>query len=797
MLQLKKRDSAKGSVAENEFPESHFIPYDSHFDSETILTKNNELLQVIQVDGFSFETADDEDLDMKKNVRNSLLKSLANGNYAMWFHTIRRRKAAYPEGRMPHGFPDLLDRQWKSKHEAQESFKNDLYITVIRKENTRGIAAINHWIKKISSKAEKGAQERNLREAHKELIEVTDRVLATLRDYGARRLGTVNTEAGAMSEVLEFLGRVVNCGFQRPIRVPTQGIDRVLPSVRLFFGSRAIEIRGPAKTRYAAMVSVKEYGPQTAAGMLDAFLRLPFEFIISQSFLFVNRQTSIEEMKRQQARMQQAQDVAVSQIAEIYDALDAAMSGHIAFGTHHLSVMCIEDDVKALEGAVSQTVAELVNIGVNAVREKLNLEPVYWGQLPANYKFVARKATISTLNLASLASMHNYPVGRIKGNHWGDAVTVLDTDSGTPYFFNFHLRDVGHTTIIGPTGSGKTVLMNFLCAQAQKYKCRLFFFDKDRGADIFIRAIRGTYNIVDISEPSGFNPLQLPDTAENRAFLVEWIKSLVTVNNEIFTAEDMDRVSEAINGNYKLSREDRVLRNIVPFLGLEGPGTLAGRLRMWHTGGSYAKLFDNLEDNVDFDGANIFGFEMGEIIRNKVTLVPVLLYLFHRISLSLDGTPTMIVLDEAWALIENSLFATKIKDWLKTLRKLNAMVIFATQSVEDASKSNISDTLLQQTSTQIFLPNPKATEEYKKAFMLTHREFVLIKTTDPGSRFFLLKQGNDVVVARIDLSGMRGVVPVLSGRADTVQICDEVRREYGNNPDVWLPAFIDRVENDA
>jgi type IV secretion system protein VirB4 len=156
----------------------------------------------------------------------------------------------------------------------------------------------------------------------------------------------------------------------------------------------------------------------------------------------------------------------------------------------------------------------------------------------------------------------------------------------------------------------------------------------------------------------------------------------------------------------------------------------------------------------------------------------------------------MVILDEAWALIDNPIFASKIKDWLKTMRKLNGMVVFATQSVEDAAKSSISDTLIQQTATQIFLPNPKATSSYKEAFMLTDREFNLLKTTDPATRYFLVKQSGDVVVARIDLSGMEDVINVLSGRAETVSILKRVIEEVGNDPDEWLPIFQAEVEQD-
>jgi type IV secretion system protein VirB4 len=423
------------------------------------------------------------------------------------------------------------------------------------------------------------------------------------------------------------------------------------------------------------------------------------------------------------------------------------------------------------------------------------MEPAFWSQIPGNFHYVGRQSIINTNNLASFNSFHNYPLGKPHNNFWGEAVTVFDTTSGTPYYFSFHLRDIGHTTIIGPTGAGKTVLMNFLCAQAQKFRCRLFFFDKDRGAEIFLRAINGKYTVIDPGKKCGFNPLLLPDTGESRIFLLEWLKQLVSTLNEPVSAEDMALLTSAINGNYKLDPKDRRLSNIAPFLGLEGPGTLAGRLAMWHSNGSHAKIFDNEDDVIDFSQANIFGFEMAELLKDKLTLGPTLLYLFHRINISLDGSPTMIVLDEAWALIDNPIFAPKIKDWLKVLRKLNTFIVFATQSVEDASKSAISDTLIQQTATQIFLPNLKATDVYRKAFLLTEREYHLIKTIDPGSRFFLIKQGVDAVIARVDLSGMEDIINVLSGRADTVIILSQVIKEYGDDPEVWIPIFNEKLMN--
>lgn len=792
MLSIKRR-TKKAAYSKNEVPSSNFIPYDYHWDKETIVTKKKEFLQIIKVDGFSFETADDEDVDMKKLVRNSLMKSLADGTFAVWFHTVRRKQSAYPGGKQPPGFPAYVDKLWHAKHDHKDSFINELYITVLRKPDTKGAAKIHHYLKRASEAGNKATQIQAMRDTQKELTEVTNRLVATLKDYGARLLSTYENDHGVFSEPMEFLSRLVNCGFSHPVRYSAHNIAETLPMYRLYFGDRAIEVSGAPKPRFAGLVSIKEYAPATAAGLMDGFLQLPFEFIISQSFNFHNRSVNINRMQIRQRRMMAAEDAAVSQIAEISDALDMAMSGHVAFGPHHLSVLCYHEDLNELERLLSLALAELVNLGINPVREKFIMEQVYWAQLPANFEFIGRPADINTMNLAGFASLHNYPTGKIRGNHWGDAVTVFDTASGTPYFFNFHARDVGHTTIIGPTGAGKTVLLNFLCAQAQKFNCRIFFFDKDRGAEIFLRAIGGKYTVIEPGEACHFNPLQLPDTPENRTFIAEWIHALVTVNDEPFTAEDMERINDAVVGNYKLDKKDRILRNVAPFLGIEGPGTLAGRLKMWHSGGPFAGLFDNATDVIDFSQGNAFGFEMGEILRDRATLAPTLLYLFHRINLALDGTPTIIVLDEAWALIDNKIFATRIRDWLKTLRKLNGMVVFATQSVEDATESAISETLIQQTATQIFLPNPKATDAYKQAFMVTDREFNLLKTTDPGSRYFLVKQGKDVVVARIDLSGMDEVINVLSARAETVSILDEVRKTYGDAPEAWMAPFQERV----
>ncbi len=784
----------KEKVAKSEVSAANLIPYKCHWNSDTILTKDQSFIRVIKIKGFAFETADDIEIDLKKASRNNLFKGMASGSFSLYFHTVRRKEKAFPDGNMPDVFSKQLNREWSLKHSDDKSFINEHYLTIIRGHDSSAVAKVQQMIQKLQHRTDHFAWENYMREAFDELDEMTIRILNGFAAYGAELLGIVETEDGIFSELLEFLGRIVNCGFSQKMTLPSMGVDHYLPISRLFFGRKSIEARHPSSSKYAGIVSIKEYRPSTHAGVFDSFMQLPFELIISQSFSFIDRMIAISSMQLQQRRLVQSEDVAVSQIGEIDQALDSAMSGDFAFGNHHCTILCIEDNLKTLENSLSMAIVELANVGIAGVREKMNLEPTYWAQLPGNASFAARSSTVNTLNIASFASFHNYPSGKRKGNYWGDAVTVFNTVSGTPFFFSFHVRDVGHTMIIGPTGAGKTVLLNFLCGQSQKFRGRLFFFDKDRGAEIFLRAINGVYMTPDASKPSGFNPFQLADNSDNRSFLIEFLRVLVSYDGGELNPEDLDKLNEAIEGNYKLPREQRKLSNLAAFMGIGGPGSLSGRLSMWHGRGSHARLFDNNNDSIDFDSNRVFGFEMGEMLRDKYAIGPVLLYLFHRIQQSLDGRSTMIVLDEAWALIDNPIFGPKLKDWLKTLRKLNAFVIFATQSVEDAAKSAISDTLVQQTATQIFLPNLKATDIYREVFMLSEREFALVRTTDPSSRFFLLKQDNDGVIARIDLSGMGDVIKVLSGNIDTINLLDQIIAEVGSNPADWLEIFYERAD---
>lgn len=757
------------------------LPYTCHVDASTLRLRDGSLMRSMRLAGFPFETEDDEVLNHLLAVRDVVLRSALNSKAVLYHHLIRRRVEVDLGARIPDPLSEEIDRRWTTQLNQGRLFLNEQFLTIVIRP-PRGRAGLPERLSKFGSKptgALTGTEAL-------ELDSATAALSAALQSYGVRVLGTYENETGIYSEPLELLSALYN-GEMRPVLMPRpeQDLGQHIPYSRVSFGLDALEIRGPASRGFASLLGIKEYPDASRAGLLDSLLRVPHELVITESFAPIERQTARERIDLALRRLKSADEGAATERAEMLAARDAVGAGQLSFGDHHLSLLVRSPSLETLESATADAAAALADIGAVAVREDINLEPAFWGQFPGNEQYVVRRALISSSNAAGFISLHGFPMGRARGNHWGEAVTVFETTSSTPFFFNFHEGDLGNFTIIGPSGSGKTVVLNFLAAQAQKFTPRTILFDKDRGSEIFLRALGGRYERITRGAPTGFNPLRLPDNAVNRAFLRDWLGVVLEAK-----PEEEGVIAKAIDEIYAHGSELRRLRFLRDLLGggrRPQPSDLPSRLDAWIFDGEHAWLFDNKDDELDFEN-RVLGFDMTELLEDRRLRTPVLLYLFHRIEDRLDGSPTMILIDEAWKALDDPMFAARIRNWMKTLRKRNAMIGFATQSAADALDSSIASAIVEQTATAIFMPNQKAREEhYCKGFGLSAQEFEFIRSLPAHSHCFLVRQANRSVVVRLDLNGMPDLLTVLSGRESTVRRLDEIRAAVGDDPGAWYP----------
>jgi type IV secretion system protein VirB4 len=776
------------------------LPYRALVDDKVVLLRDGSVMCSLLVPGISFETADADELNAHAAVREVLLRASLDARFVLYHHVVRRRVHVELAGAFEDPLAGHIDARWRSALGSGALFVNDQFVTLVRRP-ARGKAGWPERLGRMFRNRGSDPVEAEVADV-RALRAAASAMLAALGAYGARLLGDYEGAGGLCSEVLELLSALYN-GEMRPVRRPAEGVDvgRMLPYRRVSFGLDAMELKGAGGTTFAALVSLKDYPDSTGPGLTDALLRLPQELTLTESYAPSDRQVSRERIDLAIRRLKSADEEALAERREMMAARDALGTGAAAFGDHHLSVQVRSDRLDTLDDAVAVCAAALADAGAVAVREDVNLEPGFWGQLPGNETYLVRLSLISSANMACFASLHGFAMGQASGNHWGEAVTLLTTTSATPFFFNFHAGgsgggDLGNFTVIGPSGSGKTVVMNFLAAQAQKFSPRLVLFDKDRGAEVFIRAIGGTYSRIAAGHPTGFNPLALPDSPLNRAFLRDWLGVLLEASGP----EELATITAAVDAAYA---NDARLRRLTHFRELlagsrrPAPGDLASRLDAWiggpNGGGEHGWLFDNEDDRLDLTSMTL-GFDMTALLETPRLRTPVMMYLFHRIEERLDGEPTMILIDEGWKALDDPVFAARIRDWLKTLRKRNALVGFATQSARDALESRISAALVEQTATMIFMPNSRAREEdYCGGFGLTRHELELIRTLPAQSRCFLIRQPDASVVVRLDLSGMPEVLTVLSGRESTVRKLDTLRETYGDAPAAWYPALTGQV----
>ncbi len=787
-----------------------FIPYSSHVTRSAVKLASGDYIQVIRMQGAAHESADVRDINSWHDQLNGFMRNIASPHVAVWSHIVRREYGEYPGGEFQPGFCREFDEKYREHMAGEKMLVNELYVTLIYRPQPLKAAKL---FDVFGSKNPKELQEKQIDELEA-LDEVTNTALAALDRYEPDLLGCYEHKGLMFSEVLEFLAFLIN-GEWRRFPLPRSEIRDILATSRPFFGKGGLlSLKGPTKTQYGGMLTIQEYPALTCPGILNDLLGMPFELVVSQSFTFLSKPVAVGRMKRQQARMVNAGDVAVSQVEDIDDALDDLTSNRFVMGTHHLSVFVRADDQKALNEHISHAGAALSEAGMKWAREDSGIAGAFYAQLPGNFDYRVRAGDITSRNFAGFSSFHNYPIGRIRGNQWGDAVMMFKTTSGAPYYFNFHKgeqgadakkaakldpnhKDLANTVVIGKSGTGKTVLEMAMLAQTQKFSqpdkgkvLSCVLFDKDLGAAVGVRAMGGRYYPLKNGAPSGFNPFQMEPTPNNLTFLEKLVKQLVKHEALPITPRQEREISEAIKGVMAATKSKRRLSSVLEFLDPTDDNGLHVRLAKWCRGGALGWLFDNAEDTLRLDNCTMVGFDVTEFLDNDAARTPTIMYLFHRIESLIDGRRIPIFLDEFWKLLDDPAFEDLAQNKLVTIRKQDGFLVMFTQSPKQVLKSPIAYAIIGQTATKIFLPNPEADyDDYVNGFKLTEREFQIVKELGEKSRQFLIKQGQNSVVAELNLRGFDDELAVLSGNTATSSLAEKLVAELGEDPAVWLPEF--------
>lgn len=805
-------------AARRETPAAKNIPYQGHLTPSIIDTTTGEYLCVLRLAGAAFECADDDVINNRHDRLNRVVMSLADPRVAVWQHIVRREERQYPAGDFPPGYARELNERYKARVGTERLMANELYVTVVLRPYSNRTEKL---LASLLAARSPVAIEKARQDQVAELDQIVTDLIAAMGYYEAERLELYEHNGVLFCEPAEFFNYLVTGRWERVPYAPIP-LKYLIGGVRPIFGNEAVEVRGPEKSHYGAMLGIEVYPADTNPLSLDDLLTLPFELVVTQSFEFHSKDAALLSMHMKSNRMENAGDAAQSQIDEIPELADDLAARRAVLGGHHYSVLVKADELDDLKQNVADTRRVLIDAGIKPAREDLVVEAAYWAQLPGNFAMRPRLSPINSRNMCGFVPLHNFPGGRRTGNHWGPALTMLVTAAGTPHYLSLHAsdpqarnggnkKDVAHTLLFGPNGSGKTATVCFLLSMLQKFGVTAVLYSKDRDTEILVRRLRGKVYRLRLNEPTGLAPFALdptnPANVRHLQLLVRKLMSRpivtetgVEVDTKPLTVQEEKEVNKAIAQVLDMpNKAQRRLGRVLDFL---PKGDLYERLARWcysredgREDGPLAWVFDNQTATIadELGTVQTTVFDTTAFLDDPELRAPMSLHLFHLTENLIDGRRLAVFFSEFWKALGDKDFAAFVKDLLKTLRKKNGFVVLDSQSPSDALEHPLARTLLEQVATMFLFPNPGANRaEHQEGLGLSKREFSLIKTDLPeGSGMFLLKQGRHSVVLKLPLAGMDDDLAVLSARSTNLALMDRLIAQFGEDPDAWVPHFND------
>jgi type IV secretion system protein VirB4 len=749
--------------------ECDFVPYAAFYDAHTIITKNGELCQTLKVTGMMREVVGADKEDLRTIIRDSLKRHVPNDSFAIWLHTIRKNTSVAPAGEFPpESFAADVNGAWIEQNAFNHQYVNEVFITIVHEGQSSRIRNMKTFLRGLIPSKELNIRNQYIEKIFGILNNVVENILQDLLEFGAKRLGMYKENGVYYSEQLRFLEKVINF-VDRPMPVAEMDLSMYLTTGEITFAFNAMEVRTAAgKRRFGSILTLKEY-KEASLPVIDQFMQLPIEFIITQCINFVNPYKVSFEFQEIYNYQRLSEDPDISNLSELTNIIESNRNNPNDFGEQQLTIFLLSDTVVQLEENIRRTIAYFAKYGMVVIREDLKFEETYWAQLPGNFVFVSRMQATNTSHAGGFANLHNLPVGSGEDNHWGPAVTTFHAASGTPYYFNFHVGAVGHTSMVGPADSGKIMLTHFLLTQSIKFNPRIYYLDVNDRSALLMEKLDGNalyFGEKKTASKPLMNPFSLRDTKGNRLFLSRWLGVLARVCGYSPSEEDKNAVNAAIDHLYSLPESERYFVNLVEFLRGKAPSWIHAT-SPWHEGGKYGHIF-TAKDAGMHANARILSFMLQDIMEDVPLQSTVISLILQTLTDRLDGNPTIIVITEGWRLLAQTHISADISGWMDHLTSKNAMLLTIAEDIEDAGSTPVSKALVQKTATQIYMPNDDPCEEYMSIFGLNDIEFAYLELMEREENHFLVRRPGETVVGEMNLTGLAPYLSILQGERHSV-----------------------------
>ena len=717
---LKEYSEEKGKL-------SSYVPWICLIDKGVVLNKNGTLQKTLRYRGYDLDSSTVYELKNINAKLNDVIKRLGQG-WSLNVEARRKRCTDYIEAENEILAIDIIEKERKLNFLENEHFESEYYLTIVQlipTDNSKKVGEIFLEYAKKSEILDKTLE--NFNKEFKKILNLFKEIFLEVTELDDE-------------ETYTYLHSCVSTKIDKVVvpEIPYAMANYLCDSDLV--GGLKPKLRG----KEIRCISIQGFPNYTVPGFFDVLNRLNISYRWITRFLMLSKLEALSKMERKyknifsqrlslfqrvyaeltgekEENSRKLNEDALNKANEVRTQIALTTGDYVSQGFYTCTLIVDGDSIDEVEERVDVISKTINNMGFITIEESINSVEAFLGSIPGNITNNIRMPILNTITLS-----HLLPVSSVwGGDSWNKHLNAppliyTKTKGSTPFRFNIHIEDIGHSAIVGPTGYGKSVLLGLIASSFMKYKdSRVYFFDKDASSRVLTYAVGGEFHDLGNDELS-FQPLANIEIVEEKEWAYGWILEILEQENIKVSPTQKEKIWKALDNLAKTPIE---LRTISNFYTSVNDREIKEALIPYKIGGALGKYFDSDKDTLNFSRWQVF--EMNQVINNKKGITPLLSYIFRRIENSLDGNPCIIILDECWMFFDNPIFAAKIREWLKVLRKKNCSVIFATQELGDILNSKLFTTVLDACQTKVFLPNPNA---FADNYIPIYEKFGLNKT---------------------------------------------------------------------
>lgn len=791
------------------FPD--LLNYASFIDDGILLNKDGSLTA-----GFYYRAGDISSMTLNDrnylaSKINTIFARLGDG-WAVHIDSSRIKTDNYIKGKTFYVSPiaNMLEEERRQHFSSYPHFENVFNIVFTYLPPNKNITKFADMMVKDLNQNSMNSEDKIINYFKASLDEI-ERSLSNFINIEKMKQREVIDEFGnkyVLDDMLEFINFCI-CGDRQKVRLPNIAmyIDTIVGAKQFHTG-----LTPKIGNKYIGVVAIEGFPSQSYPNILNSLTELGFDYRFNTRFIFMDTQSALKDLNQLRKKWKQktrgfldqlldrpstkVDEHAIMMVSELDSAIAEVNSGLLAYGYYTANIVLFNEDIDKLDSAIAEVRSILERLGFTSRVENINAVEAYLGSLPGFVYPNIRRPVINTLNLAHLMPLASIWAGEQynpsdKFPPQSPPLMQVVTTGQTPFRLNLHVGDLGHTLVFGPTGAGKSVLLANILFAFQKYpNAKVFAFDKGRSLFAPTLASGGIhYDIASEGSSLSFTPLSNIKTASQIAWAENWVESCLRLQNVEITPRHKKLIHEAI-----ISHMQTGSISLTEFSSSLQEQTLRDAFNHYTISGSAGFLLDGQKDSLNLN-SNVVCFEMEDLMNlGEANILPTLLYLFHRIEESLDGSPTIIILDEAWIALGHPTFKSKIIEWLKVLRKANCAVVLATQSLSDAHKSGILDVLQESCPTKIFLPNSDAFNkgsenilgpyDFYKSFGLNDVQIGIIKDAIKKQEYYYMSP----MGTRLFNLSLGELNLAFTAKSDKISV-KRIKELYIKNSDTWAWAI--------